>query len=1087
MAAVLLILLVVLVPAGMQVGVMCSAAYQVDDDLVSALPGLSSVIERRAWLHRARARLATSTPDALVAILSACRAHFHSHAGDLSLMAFLDAVADDTVARVATMPVPHQAALITSISDLTYVALRGSSFHTLLTVVEPNIVPHIDTFSAPMLVSLFTTFAKSRNGNGSSAFPSAFRHLSRQVQSRLSLLTADELSRVVDVCGHDLHHDDAVFVKDVVDEISRRPSEFATVDLVAVLERLATRSDVDPVDMFAASAYRLSRNVSSMSSEDLVRVAFAYASAGAGHPVMPLIARKATFDLSLVFPNIAAQTASGRSLNSLPVSALFKEIATEAIKRRRSIDSKLILRLLLAFRRTRFACDPALFDEVSNRALARWRPDELAQLAIAFSSAPMHIRYPMKRRIARAIVRRRDEIWNVEHVVHIVLATEYALSAFRTSILQAIAPALIERIPKMSASHLALIVPTYATHVHPTSNDVLRVVASYSGPSFDIIANVDDVVAALQVMTEEDVPATNLLETFTAAVIDKVADLNVHTIARILYVFALIDKPKAVSAIVVERLLPLFLNDTVLDHKLKETMTFLHLWKISLTNSDFAKIAVQCPSLLRIFARCAEVFTADADELPSSVPQRNLSTGLRSNYRCPWTGLLVPSAYVTCSANVVILSKSEAKYSARLGVPRAVHRFKYRCLMRHGWRVIAMDLQSLTALGDRQIQDMIDDVLTVPVDPEQELHDAIMRGDVAVVRQLYPLRFKFTSAAANPSWTPMHTLADSGSRNLPAMTCIMKDAINVQTWDGLTPLDIAVARSRQEAVETIRSSGGTSSDRSSKLTVTTPERMPESIAWMAAASSGDHGMFWHLLKKHRRIYPGRLNWEGDSVLHLVVQAYRLCRNVTADVAFLLSNGLPANLKNDKGRTALHVATLSGTLPGVLDLLMAHDVAINEADLKGRTAVHVAAIHGRHRFIARLFQCGADVNALDRDGRTPLHYAALNGRDRVIQELARHGGNVSALDQHGLTPYDIARDDVCKSALAALLEPIGEGAPMPTVSVPTGVPALTKASLLVASLALTAALGVVMAINTNTSRDVDAGWCCFDGGRFPLHG
>ncbi|KAJ9518151.1 hypothetical protein QJQ45_010085 [Haematococcus lacustris] len=122
-------------------------------------------------------------------------------------------------------------------------------------------------------------------------------------------------------------------------------------------------------------------------------------------------------------------------------------------------------------------------------------------------------------------------------------------------------------------------------------------------------------------------------------------------------------------------------------------------------------------------------------------------------------------------------------------------------------------------------------------------------------------------------------------------------------------------------------------------------------------------------------------------------------------------GADAAARDRDGRTALHLAVITGCEARVRLLLHAAQADLDVQDAAGYTALHLAV----HRacgspVMAMLLLAGADVNVADRDGRTPLHLAALRPHRHCagtgccsLAALLRAGAAADAQDKDGRTP------------------------------------------------------------------------------------
>ena len=107
------------------------------------------------------------------------------------------------------------------------------------------------------------------------------------------------------------------------------------------------------------------------------------------------------------------------------------------------------------------------------------------------------------------------------------------------------------------------------------------------------------------------------------------------------------------------------------------------------------------------------------------------------------------------------------------------------------------------------------------------------------------------------------------------------------------------------------------------------------------------------------------------------------------VELLLAKG--ANINTGKW-TALH-SVLDAERFDILELLLAKGADVNIRDDKGRTPLHIAAWYAAEKnpkVVELILSKGADVNAKDGDGRTPLYYAKEQGHTEIVELLRKHG-------------------------------------------------------------------------------------------------
>ena len=90
--------------------------------------------------------------------------------------------------------------------------------------------------------------------------------------------------------------------------------------------------------------------------------------------------------------------------------------------------------------------------------------------------------------------------------------------------------------------------------------------------------------------------------------------------------------------------------------------------------------------------------------------------------------------------------------------------------------------------------------------------------------------------------------------------------------------------------------------------------------------------------------------------------------------FLLTVGADASVRDNSGRTMLHLAVLNKHDSCFKQLLSSPTTDVNARDVNGNTALHVAAATGQYKAIRKLCQAGAQPNQQNSSHRTALHVA-----------------------------------------------------------------------------------------------------------------
>lgn len=181
----------------------------------------------------------------------------------------------------------------------------------------------------------------------------------------------------------------------------------------------------------------------------------------------------------------------------------------------------------------------------------------------------------------------------------------------------------------------------------------------------------------------------------------------------------------------------------------------------------------------------------------------------------------------------------------------------------------------------------------------------------------------------------------------------------------------------------------------------TPPPIPSERRLANAARLGKTG----LVKKLLRGLPADVaEPTGYTALHLAAREGRL-----GVVKALLKRGAPVQAKVvDSWESPLHLAARQGHWR-VARTLLRHGAQVDARDADGMTALHHAA-RQRRVWVARLLlSWGANPALKDALQRLPLHYAAEMGEHRLVSRLMQNMSveEISAVDNRAETPLSLA--------------------------------------------------------------------------------
>jgi len=117
------------------------------------------------------------------------------------------------------------------------------------------------------------------------------------------------------------------------------------------------------------------------------------------------------------------------------------------------------------------------------------------------------------------------------------------------------------------------------------------------------------------------------------------------------------------------------------------------------------------------------------------------------------------------------------------------------------------------------------------------------------------------------------------------------------------------------------------------------------------------------------------------------------------ISEFLNAGLPIDVKNHKGYTALMIATYNGQ-KNVVNTLIKEGANVCAQDNRGNTALMAAVFRGEFSIAKTLMSEDCDENQQNKAGQTAVMYASLFGREELRELLIERGADINLQDKSG---------------------------------------------------------------------------------------
>jgi len=146
----------------------------------------------------------------------------------------------------------------------------------------------------------------------------------------------------------------------------------------------------------------------------------------------------------------------------------------------------------------------------------------------------------------------------------------------------------------------------------------------------------------------------------------------------------------------------------------------------------------------------------------------------------------------------------------------------------------------------------------------------------------------------------------------------------------------------------------------------------------------------------------------DDTLAFARKVFQMARGgETAALATLLGQGMPANLRNERGDSLLMLASYNGH-PDTTRALLEHGADPELQNDAGQSPLMGAAFKGDLAIATLLLDHGAQPDGPGRDGKTPLMFAAMFNRVEIARLLLARGADPFAVDATGVSILDAAQ-------------------------------------------------------------------------------
>lgn len=127
------------------------------------------------------------------------------------------------------------------------------------------------------------------------------------------------------------------------------------------------------------------------------------------------------------------------------------------------------------------------------------------------------------------------------------------------------------------------------------------------------------------------------------------------------------------------------------------------------------------------------------------------------------------------------------------------------------------------------------------------------------------------------------------------------------------------------------------------------------------------------------------------------------------------------MKDFQGQAVTHISASNGQLALLAYFYKELQVPLDLKDNAGRTPLHIAALEGQEQSAGLLIALSIDMNLQDDEGMTPLHLAALSKSYRIVRHLLMRGAKKDIENKAGATPLRVAEQIGAPTQIQEVLE------------------------------------------------------------------